>query len=122
MDRTQFAAAAALLIVGASLTTAPGAGAAVGDAVVYTVTSDAPLSAISYSDATGVTQVLPNQPSPWTLSFTSKDSSPGAMLVVTAVPTGKQTSCQISVNGTVKETKSSTGSGDSAQVICGFMG
>jgi hypothetical protein len=121
MARKQFAAAVAVLFVGASLTTAPGAGAASGDAVVYTVTSDAPLSAISYSDAAGVTQVLPNQPSPWTLSFTSKDSSPGAMLVVTAVPTGKQTSCQISVNGTVKDTKSSTGSGESAQVICGVM-
>jgi hypothetical protein len=119
MGRTQFAAAAALLVVGASLTIAPCAGAAVGDAVVYTVTSDAPLAAISYADAAGVTQVLPNQPSPWTLSFTSKDSSPSAMFIVTAVPTGKQTSCQISVNGTVKDTKSSTGSGDSAQVICG---
>ncbi|MGB9307820.1 MAG: MmpS family transport accessory protein [Mycobacterium sp.] len=121
MGRTQFAAAAALLAVGASLATAPDAGAASGDAVVYTVTSDAPLGAISYGDATGATQVLTNQPSPWSLSFTSKDSSPGAMFVVTAIPTGKQTTCQISVNGTVKDTKSSTGSGESAQVIC-FVG
>ena len=117
MVTTKFAAAGALL-VGAALITAPGAHAASGDAVVYTVTSDGPLAAISYSDATGTTQVLPNQTSPWTLSFTSKDTSSTPLLIVTAVPTGKQTTCTISVNGTVKDTKSTTGSGESAQVIC----
>jgi Mycobacterium membrane protein len=120
MSRTQFAAAAALL-AGASLITAPGAQAAPGDAVVYTVTSDAPLAAISYSDATGTTQVLPNQAAPWTLSFTSKDTSATPMLALTAIPTGQQTTCTISVNGTVKDTQSKTGTGEKAQVICGAM-
>ena len=119
IGRTQLAAGA--LLVGASLITAPGAQALPGDAVVYTVTSDAPLAAISYADATGATQALPNQTSPWTLSFTSKDTSSTPVLVVSAVPTGKQTTCTISVNGTVKDTKSSTGSGEAAQVLCSVM-
>jgi Mycobacterium membrane protein len=120
MVRTKFAAASVLL-VGAALITAPGAKAAAGDAVVYTVTSDGPLAAISYADATGTTQVLPNQPSPWSLSFTSKDTSSTPLLLVSAVPTGKQTTCTISANGTVKDTKSTTGSGESAQVICNTL-
>jgi hypothetical protein len=115
--KTRFAAASALLM-GASLITAPGGVAAPGDAVVYTVTSDAPLTAISYADASGATQVLANQTSPWSLSFTSKDTTSTPVLVVTAVPSGQQTTCTISVNGTVKDTKSSTGAGEHSQVIC----
>jgi hypothetical protein len=117
---TKFAGAGALL-VGAALMTGPGAQAASGDAVVYTVTSDGPLAAISWADATGTTQVLPNQTSPWSLSFTSKDTSSTPLLLVSAVPTGKQTTCTISVNGTVKDTKSTTGTGEAAQVICNTL-
>jgi len=115
--KTQLAGASALL-VGASLVTAPGAVANPGDAVTYTVTSDAPLAGISYYDATGALQVLANQPAPWTMSFTSKDASPTAVLVVSAVPTGTQTTCTLSIGGTVKDTKSSTGSGEKSQVSC----
>jgi hypothetical protein len=74
--KTQFAAASALLVMGASLITAPFAGAALGDAVVNTVTSDAPLGAVSYYDATGTMQILTNQAVPWSVSFTNKDPSP----------------------------------------------
>jgi hypothetical protein len=115
MGGRQFAAGA--LLLGASLMTAPGAWAAPGDKVTYTVTSDAPLASVAYSDESGTTQALPNQPANWSLSFTSKDSS-GGLLTVAAVPTGQQTSCQISVNGTVKDSKSSTGTGEKGMVQC----
>jgi len=118
MGRTQFAVGAALL-VGALLVTAPGAGAAPGAAIVYTVTSDAPLASVVYSDATGATQKLTNQPAPWSVSFASQDPDPNATLTLVARPTGQQTTCTISVNGTVKETKSSTGAGEDHMVMCG---
>jgi Mycobacterium membrane protein len=122
MARRQFATASALLVVGASLITAPGAVAAVGDAVVYTVTSDAPLGAVSYYDATGTMQILTDQAVPWSLSFTNKDPSPASMLIVTARPTGHQTTCTVSVNGTIKDTQSSTGAGENSMVQCMTMG
>ncbi len=106
------------LVVAASLTTAPAASASPGDAVVYTVTSDAPLAVVTYYDATGVLQTLTNQPVPWSVSFTNKDSSPTALLSVSANPTGHETTCTISVNGTVKDTKSKTGAGDDNIVQC----
>jgi hypothetical protein len=109
--------AAGALLVGASLMAAPGAWAAPGDKVTYTVTSDGPLASVAYTDEAGTTQALPNQPSPWTISFTNKDPS-GGLLTVAAVPTGQQTTCQISVNGTVKDTKSSTGTGEKGMVQC----
>ncbi len=121
MGRTQFAAAAAL-VVGASLIAAPVAAAAVGDSVVYTVTSDAPLAVVTYYDAAGVMQRLTNQPVPWSFSFTNKDASPTSMLVVTANPTGQKTTCTVSVNGTVKDTKSGTGAGEDNMVQCSTMG
>lgn len=121
MVRKLFTAVAALGL-GASLVIAPGAVAAVGDAIVYTVTSDAPIAGLSYYDATGTMQVLSNQPVPWSLSFTNKDASPTSMLVVTATPTGHQTTCTVSVNGTVKDTKASTGAGENSMVQCSTMG
>ena len=122
MSRTQLLAAGALLAVGTSLTTVPSAVAAVGDAVVYTVTSDAPLAGVSYYDATGTLQVLNNQAAPWSMSITNKDPSPTSMLVVSAVPTGQKTTCTLSVNGTVKDTQSSTGAGEKSSVQCSTMG
>jgi hypothetical protein len=121
MRKKRFAAAAAL-IVGASLSTAPGAAGAVGDAVVYTVTSDAPLAVVTYYDAAGVMQRLTNQPVPWSFSFTNRDSSPTSMFVVTANPSGQKTTCTVSVNGTVKDTKSGTGAGEDNMVQCSTMG
>jgi hypothetical protein len=116
--KARFAVAAALS-VGASLLTAPGAGAAVGDTVVYTVNSDGPLARVLYDDATtGQTVTLTDQPAPWSLTFTVKNAS--QMLSVTASTKGQSSSCQISVNGTVKDTKSSTpgSAGDPPLVQC----
>ena|SRR5258707_12862176 len=116
--KTQFAVAAALL-AGASLITAPRAGAAVGDTVTYTVTSDGPLAKGLYDDATtGQTQTLTDQPAPWSLTFTVKNDS--QLLSVTAATKGQPASCQISVNGTVKDTKSSKppSGGDLPYVQC----
>ncbi|WP_142281904.1 MmpS family transport accessory protein [Mycobacterium sp. IEC1808] len=115
--KSLFALALALSVV-ASLTMAPVAAGAPGDAVVYTVTSDAPLAAVSYYDATGVLQILNNQPVPWSVSFTSKDTSPSAVLSVAANPTGQKTTCTITVNGTVKDTQSKTGAGEANLVQC----
>ena len=108
--------------MGASLITAPVAAAAVGDSVMYTVTSDAPLAVVTYYDATGVMQRLTNQAVPWSFSFTNKDASPTSMLVVTANPTGQKSTCTVSVNGTVKDTKSGTGAGEDNMVQCSTMG
>ncbi|WP_156772124.1 MmpS family transport accessory protein [Mycobacterium sp. 1245805.9] len=115
--KARFALAPALS-VGVLLTAAPVAAGAPGDVVVYTVTSDAPLAAVSYYDATGVLQVLNNQPVPWSVSFTSKDTSPSAVLSVAANPTGQKTTCTITVNGTVKDTQSKTESGEANLVQC----
>ncbi|OBI30142.1 hypothetical protein A5709_26190 [Mycobacterium sp. E1386] len=115
--KAQFSAVSALL-VSASLMTAPGAVAAPGDAVVYTVTSDAPLAAVSYIDATGQMQIVTNQPVPWSLSFTSKDTSSPAVLTVAANPTGQKTTCTITVNGSVKDTKTTTGTGEAGLAQC----
>lgn len=115
--KTQFTVASAAFL-SASLMTAPGALAAPGDAVVYTVTSDAPLAAVSYIDATGTLQTLTNQQVPWSISFTSKDTSSPAVLTVAANPTGQKTTCTITVNGTVKDTKSTTGTGEAGLAQC----
>ena len=108
--------------MGASLITAPVAAAALGDSVMYTVTSDAPLAVVTYYDATGVMQRLTSQAVPWSFSFTNKDASPTSMLVVTANPTGQKSTCTVSVNGTVKDTKSGTGAGEDNMVQCSTMG
>jgi hypothetical protein len=117
MIRTRFAAASALL-VGASLITAPGAAAA-GDTVVYTVTSDAPLSDVSYTDGDSNLQIVSNTPSPWSVTFTVVPQ-PGKtqLLSVTGNTTGKQASCQISINGSVKNEQSNTG--QNAKADCNY--
>ncbi|MCV7411360.1 hypothetical protein AWC05_09470 [Mycobacterium florentinum] len=95
---------AATLSVGASLLTSPGAGAAVGDTVAYTVTSDDPLLRVVYDDpTTGQQVILTNPTAPWSFTFTVKNAS--QMLSVTASTKGKPASCQLSVNGTVKDTQ-----------------
>ncbi len=115
--KTQFAAATAVLL-GASLITAPGAFATPGDTVEYTVTSDAPLKFVSYYDAAGTLVTVADQPAPWSVSFTSKDASSSAAFSVSANPTGQKTTCTITVNGSVKDTQTKTGSGDANTVTC----
>ena len=106
--KTRFAAASTLLVVGAALITAPGAGADPVDTYVYTVSSDGQLTSVSYLDANNNLQILDNQTSPWSLTFTRSQGTPG-LADVTGFTTGSQVSCQISVNGSVKAEKSGAG-------------
>ncbi len=117
MIRTQFAAASALL-AGAALITAPGAAAA-GDSVVYTVTSDGPLSDVSYFDADSNLQIVTNPPTPWSVTFTVvPQTGKTQMLTVTGNTTGTKASCQISINGSVKDQQSN--SGQNAKADCTY--
>jgi hypothetical protein len=118
--KAQFAVATALS-VGTSLITAPGAGAAVGDSVIYTVTSDGPLAKVLYEDATtGQTVTLTDKTAPWSLTFTVENAS--QMLSVTASTKGQSASCQISVNGTVKDTQSSKQYSDGVSLVqCSYL-
>jgi hypothetical protein len=68
---TRFAAAAALLLA-ASLTTATAAGAEPGDTVTYNVDADGPLILVSYHDEMDNLQQLTNQLAPRSTSFTSE--------------------------------------------------
>jgi hypothetical protein len=104
--RARFAVAGALL-GGVSLITAPRGGAAVGDTVTYTLNSDGPLASLAYYDDTGPFHTLAHQAAPWTFTFKIKEAS--QTLAVSGVTTGQQVSCQIRVNGTVKDAKSSAG-------------
>jgi hypothetical protein len=106
MNRTQFAAAAALL-VGAALITAPAAGADPAATYVYTVRSDSPLTSVSYLDANSNLQILDNQTAPWSLTFTR--SGTDGLSDVTGETAGGQVACKISVNGSVKAEKSGAG-------------
>jgi hypothetical protein len=68
---TRFAAAAALLLA-ASLMTATASGAEPGDTVTYNVDADGPLMLVSYHDEMDNLQQLTNQLAPWSTSFTSE--------------------------------------------------
>jgi hypothetical protein len=110
----RFAAATALL-AGASLIAAPVAVADPGDTVTYSANSDAPLSLVTYNDGINTMQQLRNQSSHWYLTFTS--SATHALLALTAQTTGEQVSCEINVNGSVRDQKSTVGRGTVAR--CG---
>ena len=86
---TRFAAAAALLLA-ASLTTATAAGAEPGDTVTYNVDADRPL-------------IL----APWSTSFTSEATY--GLFAVGAKTSGERVSCEIIVNGEARDQKSSNG-------------
>jgi hypothetical protein len=117
MCRTQFAVAGALLL-GASLITAPDAVADPVNTFTYTVSSDAALQDVSYTDAASNLQIVNSSPSPWSLTFT-KPAGVGAALSVGGTTTGQQVSCQISINGSVKDQKSRTG--PNASVDCSSL-
>ncbi|OBH05503.1 MULTISPECIES: MmpS family transport accessory protein [unclassified Mycobacterium] len=117
-------AAVAALVAGIPLMTAPGAAAdPPAYAVVYTVNSDAPLADVSYFDAAANLQLVSNPPNPWSLTFTTTPSGGTysyGTLSVSGTTTGRQVSCQITVNGSVKEQKSA--SGQNAHVNCTSLG
>jgi len=103
---TRFTAAAALLVA-ASLTTAPAAGAEPGDTVTYNVDADGPLPLVSYHDDMDNIQQLTNQPAPWTTSFTG--AATYGLFAVGAKTSGERVSCEIIVNGEVRDQKSGNG-------------
>jgi Mycobacterium membrane protein len=103
---TRFAAAAALLLA-ASPTTATAAGAEPGDTVTYNVDADGPLTLVSYHDEMDNLQQLTNQVAPWSTSFTSEATY--GLFAVGAKTSGERVSCEIIVNGEVRDEKSSNG-------------
>jgi Mycobacterium membrane protein len=104
--RTRLIATAALLVA-ASLTTAAAAGAEPGDTVTYNVDADGPLMLVSYHDDMDNIQQLTNQPAPWTTSFTS--AATYGLFAVGAKTSGERVTCEIIVNGEVRDQKSSNG-------------
>lgn len=107
-------ATATALLAGASLVAAPFAIADPGDTVTYSANSDAPLSSVTYYDATNTLQQLRNQSSHWYLTFSSTATK--ALLALTVQTTGEHVSCEINVNGSVRDQKSTVGRGTVA--IC----
>jgi Mycobacterium membrane protein len=70
-----------------------------GAVVVYSVTSNGPLSSISYLDANNNRQQLTNVSAPWSTTFTTPQVNPA--YAVTARSTGTEVSCTITVNGQI---------------------
>lgn len=103
---TRFAAATALL-VGASLTTATVAVANPGDTVTYTVNSDGPLVLVSYYDEMDNLRQVTDQPANWSTTFTSEATN--GLFGVDAQTSGEEVSCQIAINGEVRDQKSAVG-------------
>jgi hypothetical protein len=103
---TRFTAAAALLVA-ASLTAAAAAEAAPGDTVTYNVDADGPLMSVQYHDDMDNIQELTNQLAPWSTSFTS--GATYGLFAVEAKTSGDRVSCEIIVNGEVRDQKSSNG-------------
>jgi Mycobacterium membrane protein len=103
---TRFAPAAALLVA-ASPTTATAAGAAPGDTVTYNVESDGPLMLVSCRDEMDNMQRLTNQQAPWSTGLTSQATY--GLFAVSAKTSGERVSCEIIVNGEVRDQKSSNG-------------
>jgi hypothetical protein len=102
----RFATATGLL-VGASLTTAAAAVADPGDTVTYTVSSDGPLVSVSYYDEMANMRQVTDQPANWSTTFTSETTS--GLFAVGAKTTGEEVSCQITINGEVRDQKSAVG-------------
>ena len=111
----RFAALSALLGV-ASVISAPSAGAAVGDPVTYSVSSDGPVSAITYYDEAGTMQIVTNPPVPWSLTYTITDASK-SIIVIGVSATGQKVSCQIMAAGVVRDSESASGKDNPASCI-----
>ncbi len=113
---TRFTAAAGLLVA-VSLTTATAGGAEPGDTVTYNVDADGPLMLVLYHDDMDNIQQLTNQLAPWTTSFTS--AATYGLFAVGAKTSGDRVSCEIIVNGEVRDQKSSNGRHTLADCLAG---
>jgi hypothetical protein len=91
-------ALSAALVPACALVLAPNA-VADGAVVIYSVTSNGPLSSISYLDANNARQELTNVTAPWSMTVTSSQVRPP--VAVTARTTGTEVSCTITVNGQI---------------------
>jgi hypothetical protein len=96
-----------MALLAASLIAAPVAIANPGDTVTYSANSDAPLSLVTYYDGMNTMQQLHNQSSHWYLMFTSQAAD--AQFALTVQTTGQQVSCEINVNRSVRDQKSTAG-------------
>lgn len=104
--------AATLVAVGAITLAAPAH--ATGERITYTVTSNAPLLSVSYFDPINDMTQVHNVDAPWYVSFLGQATY--QMASMSAQTNGTQVACQISVNGTVRDTKTATGR--YAVVVC----
>jgi Mycobacterium membrane protein len=96
-----------MALLAASLIAAPVAIANPGDTVTYSANSDAPLSFVTYYDGMNTMQQLHNPSSHWHLTFTSQAAD--AQFALTVQTTGQQVSCEINVNRSVRDQKSTAG-------------
>lgn len=87
-----------MLVPAFAVAMAPNA-AADGDVVVYTITSNGPLSSVTYLDEFNNRQDLTNVPAPCSMTFTRQQFNP--VYSVAARSTGTEVSCTITVNGQV---------------------
>ncbi|WP_231971468.1 MmpS family transport accessory protein [Mycobacterium sp. E3198] len=86
------------------MTTAPTKAAA---SITYEVDSDAALSTVTYFDGMNDEKQITNVGAPWSLSFDNQATFP--IIGLGAQTTGLHVSCQISVNGQVRDQKTATG-------------
>ena len=75
--------------------------------ITYQVQSDGTLSTITYFDAMNDQKQISDASAPWTLTFDNEATFP--LIAVGAQTTGLQVSCQISVNGQVRDQKTAKG-------------
>jgi hypothetical protein len=87
------------LVSAFAITTAPNATAEDGAVVVYTVTSNGPLSSVSFLDASNSRQQVVDVIAPWSMTFTSQQVNPP--VAVEARSTGTEISCTITIDGRI---------------------
>lgn len=73
--------------------------------MTYNIDADGPLILVSYHDEMDNLQQLTNQLAPWSTSFTSEATY--GLFAVGAKTSGERVSCEIIVNGEVRDQKSS---------------
>lgn len=103
----------ATLMAAGAITLAPPAHA-VGEQITYTVRSDSSIMSVNYFNQLNDMTTEQNLSSQWQRSFTGQATYQFASM--SAQTSGTQVACQISVNGSVRDTKSA--SGRYAVVVC----
>jgi outer membrane biosynthesis protein TonB len=75
--------------------------------VTYEIESDGSLSSVTYFDGMNDEKQVTDVASPWSMTFTNQATYP--IYGLGAQTTGTHVSCKISINGQVRDQKSSTG-------------